>query len=53
MILLAGFLIAQFSSKPVKSGADSLPKGEFVLVLALLGLPLVTLLLGRFVTEIS
>jgi len=28
----------------------SLPKGEFVLVLALLGLPLVTLLMGRFVT---
>ena len=27
-----------------------MPKGEFVLVLALLGLPLVTLLLGRFVT---
>jgi len=49
-ILIAGFLITQFSSKPVKPGSDSLPNGEFVLVLALLCLPLVTLLLGRFVT---
>ncbi len=52
VILLAGFLVAQLSSKPVNSGpASRLPQGELVLVLALLSLPLVSLLLGRFATH--
>jgi hypothetical protein len=52
VILVAGFLIGQLISRPVKPDVvRSLPKGEFVLVLAVLSLPLVTLLLGRVVTH--
>jgi hypothetical protein len=52
VILLAGFLIAQLGVKPVNSGPPSrLPQGELVLVLAMLSLPLVSLLLGRFATH--
>jgi hypothetical protein len=52
VILIAGFLITQLSSRGAKpDAAHNMPKGELVLVLAMLSLPLVTLLLGRFVTH--
>ena len=52
VILIAGFLITQMSSRAVKPDAAlHMPKGELLLVLAMLSLPLVTLLLGRFVTH--
>jgi hypothetical protein len=50
-ILIAGFLVTQLS-RPVKpDAAHTLPKGEFVLVLAMLSLPAVNLFLGRFATH--
>ncbi len=52
VILIAGFLITQLSSRVAKpNSSHNMPKGELLLVLALLSLPLVTLLLGRFVTH--
>jgi hypothetical protein len=52
VILIAGFLITQLSSSVAKPDVShNMPKGELVLVLALLSLPLVTLLLGRFATH--
>ena len=52
VVLIAGFLITQLSSRVAKPDtALHMPKGELVLVLAMLSLPLVTLLLGRFVTH--
>jgi hypothetical protein len=52
VIVLAGFVVAQLRSNPADSTEGSrLPRGELVLVLALLSLPLVSLLLGRFATH--
>jgi hypothetical protein len=51
-ILVAGFLIQQLSSRTTNAAArPSLPRGELILVLAILSLPAVTLLLGRFATH--
>jgi hypothetical protein len=52
VILIAGFLITQLSPRVAKPHAThNMPKGELVLVLAMLSLPLIALLLGRFVTH--
>jgi hypothetical protein len=52
VLLVAGFLFTQLTSKPVKLHAVyRLPRDEFVLVVAVLSLPLITMLLGRFATH--
>jgi hypothetical protein len=51
-ILVAGFLFTQLISTPTKPlAAAVLPRDEFVLVMAVLSLPLIALLMARFVTH--